>query len=564
MFTPIYLDPENRLFAEIMANSRRYAVPPFQRDYAWEEEQWEELWQDLAQMQQSKTQHFMGYLVLQTEDGRNFQIIDGQQRITTVSIIVLAVLKKLQSLVDSGIDEEANQQRIEEYKRTYVGVFDSVALTTTPKLKLNRHNDRHFRTMVERLEAPVRRKMTKTNRTLNQAFNFFVDKLSPLEKDGQQLAIFVEAIANGLLFTTIVVRDDLNAYTVFETLNARGVHLSTPDLLKNYLLSILASHPAFGDANFDDFAERWQGIIEQLGETEFTNFLRSQRGMTDPLPQKGALYKTLKKEINAAAKVVPYLQRLEDQAPVYAALQEPHDDFWQEREGQYVETRPHLEILKLFGIKTPLSLLMAGYEKFSPSEFVRLLRHVGVLTIRYNVICGRIANQQEHIYNHTANQLIKENLSLHEVIRQLRPIYPHDAEVRSSFGNKSMSSRRSAKSIVFLLRSIERHLSGQEPAGPLTLEHVLPYNPDDDWQDYFGRETYESAIDRLGNMALLAKKQNMGQENFEQKRAILSNSPYRINQRIAQYSEWNMECLNEYQQWLARQAAAVWQIPEYL
>ena len=187
MFEKIYLDPENRCFAEIMSNNRRYIVPPFQRDYSWEDEQWEELWEDIEQMQQSQTQHFMGYLVLQTEDGKSFQIIDGQQRITTVSIVILAVLKTLQALVDDQIDEEANRQRIEEYKRTYIGVFDSITLRTSPKLVLNRHNNQHFRAMVERLEVPTRRRLTKTNRALNRAFEFFKNKLSQQGNDGRKV-----------------------------------------------------------------------------------------------------------------------------------------------------------------------------------------------------------------------------------------------------------------------------------------------------------------------------------------------------------------------------------------
>ncbi len=169
MFEKIYLDPENRCFAEMMSNNRRYVVPPFQRDYSWEDEQWAELWEDIEQMRQSQTQHFMGYLVLQTEDGKSFQIIDGQQRITTVSIVILAVLKTLQSLVDDQIDKEANRQRIEEYKRTYIGVFDSITLTTSPKLVLNRHNNQHFRAMAEKLEVPTRRRLTKTNRAFSKS-----------------------------------------------------------------------------------------------------------------------------------------------------------------------------------------------------------------------------------------------------------------------------------------------------------------------------------------------------------------------------------------------------------
>ena len=563
MFKKIYLDPENRRFSEIMSNNRRYIVPPFQRDYSWEDEQWEELWEDIEQMQQSQIQHFMGYLVLQTEDGKSFQIIDGQQRITTVSIIILAVLKTLQALVDDQIDKEANEQRIEEYKRTYIGVFDSITLTTSPKLVLNRHNNQHFRAMVERLEVPTRRRLTKTNRELNRAFEFFVNKLSQKKKDGRTLATLVGNIADGLLFTAITVKDDLNAYTVFETLNARGVHLATPDLLKNYLLSTFASHPAFyTDENLDDFAGRWQIIIEQLGETEFTNFLRSHRGMTNPLPPKRELYRLLRREIDTAEKVIPYLEKLEDRAPVYAALQEPHDDFWKEREGRYIQARPHLEALKLFGIKTPLSLLMAGYERFLPQEFIKLLNCIEVLTLRYNVICNLATNDQERMYNITANQLINEDLSLQEVMDRLRPIYPHDIEVRQRFGDKSMPSRRSNKKIMFLLREIEMHLSGRAPQN-LTLEHVLPYNPEDDWQAYFGRETYENAIDRLGNMALLPSNQNMGQEVFEQKREILQASEFRINRHIAEYPEWNMNCLEEHQRWLAKQATAVWKISEY-
>lgn len=563
MFEKIYLDPENRCFAEIMSNNRRYIVPPFQRDYSWEDEQWEELWGDIEQMQQSQTQHFMGYLVLQTEDGKSFQIIDGQQRITTVSIVILAVLKALQALVDGQIDKEANQQRIEDYKRTYIGVFDSITLRTSPKLVLNRHNNQHFRAMVERLESPARRRLTKTNRELNRAFEFFTNKLSQKGKDGRKLATLVGDIADGLLFTAITVKNDLNAYTVFETLNARGVHLATPDLLKNYLLSTFASHPAFStDENFDDFAGRWQIIIEQLGETEFTSFLRSHRGMTDPLPHKRELYKLLRREIDVAEKVTPYLEKLEDRAPVYAALQEPHDDFWKEREGQYIQAQPHLEVLKLFGIKTPLSLLMAGYEKFSPQEFIKLLQCIAVLTLRYNVICNLAANDQERIYNSTANQLMNKDLSLREVMDRLKSIYPHDAEVRQRFGEKSMPSRRSSKKVMFLLRAIENHLSGKASQN-LTLEHVLPYNPEDDWQAYFGRETYESAIDRLGNMALLPSQQNMGQEIFAEKRKRLQASEYRINQHIARYSEWNMDCLEEHQRWLAKQATAVWKISEY-
>ena len=87
MFKKIYLDPENKTFAEVMSNGKSYAVPAFQRDYTWAEEQLDELWRDMQYIQAHKAQHFMGYLVLQSADNKFFQIIDGQQRITTSVVI---------------------------------------------------------------------------------------------------------------------------------------------------------------------------------------------------------------------------------------------------------------------------------------------------------------------------------------------------------------------------------------------------------------------------------------------------------------------------------------------
>ena len=106
----------------------------------------------------------------------------------------------------------------------------------------------------------------------------------------------------------------------------------------------------------------------------------------------------------------------------------------------------------------------------------------------------------------------------------------------------------------------ETYISGQEPSLNLTLEHVLPYTPDDAWQASFGRDNHISAIDRLGNMALLPKQQNMSQEPFPEKQTRLRNSPYHINQHIAEYDSWNIEHVHDHQKWLAAQATAVWQI----
>ena len=101
---------------------RLYKVPLFQRDYSWDNENWEDLWNDLLISKKDNSPHYMGAIVLQsTQDDDNFIVVDGQQRITTMTLFVMAVIKLLEYLIKQGIEEENNKVRIEEITRAYIG-----------------------------------------------------------------------------------------------------------------------------------------------------------------------------------------------------------------------------------------------------------------------------------------------------------------------------------------------------------------------------------------------------------------------------------------------------------
>ena len=563
MFKKIYLDPENKTFAEVMSNGKSYAVPAFQRDYTWEEEQLDELWRDMQYMQAHKAQHFMGYLVLQSADNKFFQIIDGQQRITTVTLIIVAALARFSELIEQDVEKGDNQKRREETHKRYLGVFDVVTLGTTPKLTLNRNNKDHFSDIIDQpYGVPRARGIIATNRKLNKAFEFFYSRLSSCA--GKELAELIAALGDGLLFTTITVSDDLDAFLVFETLNARGIHLSAPDLLKNYLLSTL--RPGKRSNVVEEFEGRWSRMLEQLGETNFTAFLRSYAGMFSKLRHKKELYRYLKEHITAARQVMPYIKALKENSSVYAALQNPDDAFWREYEnGKYHDCTEDLRVLRLFNIKTPLSLLMAAYQKYDAGDFNKLVKWLAVISVRYNVICQKSPNEQERQYNLIANSVMREDgLLFADLKKQLtNAVYPSDEEFASAFSVKTLPSRQSSKKIVYLLTAIARHGDGGNlPLDNLSVEHVLPYNPTDEWQQYFGIDTYNEAIDRLANFALLPASQNrdMDRAGFNEKRQVLENSGLKINSEIATYEDWNMEAINKHQKWLADQARTVWKI----
>lgn len=134
---------ENRTYRQLLGNGLTYRIPRFQRDYSWDEEHWEDLWTDILGTlpEDGEPAHYMGYLVLQTGDNRTFEVIDGQQRLTTLSLIVLAAMRLLDRQAVDGEQKEASQKRLEQLRATYIGYLDPVTLTTRNKLSLNRNND---------------------------------------------------------------------------------------------------------------------------------------------------------------------------------------------------------------------------------------------------------------------------------------------------------------------------------------------------------------------------------------------------------------------------------------
>jgi len=121
-----------------------------------------------------------------------------------------------------------------------------------------------------------------------------------------------------------------------------------------------------------------------------------------------------------------------------------------------------------------------------------------------------------------------------------------------------MPSRQSSKKIRFLLAEIETSLGHATDPSKTTLEHVCPYNPDEQWNDYFG-EGVNDIQDRLGNVVLL-EKDELKRASFEEKKCVYLQSHYPLAQKVASYEKWNTQNLNDYQAWLSKQAVETWKI----
>lgn len=161
-----------------MGNGLRYEIPKFQRDYSWETEQWDDLWQDIqALLSDEDQEHYMGYLVLQTSNNKEFQIIDGQQRITTMSLLVLAVLKSLKDLADAGVDPENNLKRKDSLLNSYIGYIDPVTLVSNNKLKLNRNSDDYYKQHLVLLKDLPLRNTNASEKNMRECFYWYYERV---------------------------------------------------------------------------------------------------------------------------------------------------------------------------------------------------------------------------------------------------------------------------------------------------------------------------------------------------------------------------------------------------
>ncbi len=558
------LDTNTVNLNDIFANGRRYKVPDYQRDYSWEEEQWDDLWTDILTIRRQNIVHYMGAVVLQDHKDKTYSVIDGQQRLATLSLISLAVIKKIQELIDSDIETEANTQRKERLLSQYVGERDAVSLRYANKLKLNENNDSFYRSFLVQLRPPVNpHRLPSSDKLLWQASRYFSQKLDELfgaAVSGEELADFIQnQVAEKLLFIQIVVEDELNAYTVFETLNARGIELTVTDLLKNYLLSLTAQ----SEIDKQQAKEQWQRIIRITDLDSFPKFLRYYWNSRFELVRKDGLFKALRKSVTTAEQTFALLDEVERAAAIFAAMENPHDELW----AGDKHIRRHVLEMKIFNVTQPYSLLLVAYDRLR-SEFESILRFCSIISFRYNVIGGLNPNNQEVVFNRTAQKIFHGEISTAaQVAQELKDIYPSDEDFANAFNTKTLSTKRYKKLARYILYALENQLAATErdfedESG--TIEHILPENPSAEWEAGFAREEQSNYIYRLGNLSLLEMGKNNECQNklFTEKKTIYQTSQYIMTRDVAAYPEWTPAQLKSRQEKLSRLATSIWRISQ--
>ena len=560
------LDTGTTNYLELIGNGKTYRVPPYQRDYAWTEEEWEDLWNDIVDLrEQPDGRHYMGALVVQARSDRELLVIDGQQRLATIAVLALAIIQRLRTMADRGVDADRNRERAGELRNRFIGEKDPASLVEGSRLHLNEADDPLYQDYLVQLRPPLNpRGLRGSNALLWKCFRYFSDRVDETVRgapgDGEAIArILSETIARQLFFILITVDDELDAYTVFETLNARGLELTATDLLKNYLFSKVRVP---GDV--EALKRRWARLIATVTQERFPDFLRYHLLCEHPKIRRERLFKMVRERVETPEQAFDLLAKLEERAELFAALGDASHEYWMDLPAAKALVRD----LNLFHSRQMTPVFFATWGRFSDEDFVRLLKLVRDLAFRYSIVSRLNPNPLERASHAAARAVIEGRATRpRAVFEQLGAIYVDDDRFESDFARWTIGESRRARLAKYVLVHLEGDAGGKatDPdADPATVEHVLPENPSGDWAASFPPDRWEAAVDRLGNLTLLERAANrdVGSGGYAVKRAAYEASGYALTRQIAELApeEWTLPLLEERQRRLARRAARVWRV----
>ena len=550
---------ETRKLHELLGNSVEYKVPRFQRNYTWGPEEWDDLWEDILTIEEDARQgnagqHYMGYLVLQEQEQapREFVIVDGQQRITTLCLMTMAVAKSLH-------DEKRRELIMDRYLKTP----NLVTLVPKSKLQLNRTNRNFYQRLLEFRPIDSMARSHLSNKKMHRAFKFFENKLN--EKFGDSgsderiLKFYDQLIGNGLLFTVLKVKDDESAFVIFETLNARGVELSSPDLLKNRLFSVL-QRSSESEYHMNQFEERWQDASDILRSENLTTFLKHYwNSRHDISVKKKNLYRIVQKQLNTYDDVFPFVTEMGEASELYVRMRNPGAHGWKR------EAKRYLSMLKIYQADRHYPLLLAAHKKWGArKEFIETARICAIIAFRWVVVGNLSPSELDSVFLEAAKAVRNGAQSASELLRILDPVYLSDERFLESFAELNIATRNKQELARHILSALEGgggNFIDSEVVFASTLEHILPQNPDEGWDD-FDNWAAENYLWRLGNLTLLesGKNQDAGNHPFAEKRAIYEASDFKLTRKCAEYVEWTPGAISQRQREMAEAAVEIWKI----
>jgi len=530
---------------DIIEGTKQYVIPLFQRTYSWTGKEWEVLWKDLIELCESENprSHFIGSIVnmptVSVPEGvAKFLLIDGQQRLTTIFILLTLLRNKARENQNQEFAEEINNTLlVNPYKKDN----DFFKLMPT---QIDRDTYKNF----------INGKPNEKDNPLTMAYTFFDKKLKQIQIEHERLK---KIITSYFSVVSIVLDADDNPYLVFESLNAKGRPLTQADLIRNYFF--MRIHIEKQDEVYNDYWEPMQTGLDNL----LTEYIRHFLMRSGNIVKQADVYYALKEKVSPE-NAIDYLKELRRFSIYYQRLINP-------------ELEPEKNLQKYFRrlnrieVTTAYPLLLNLYgdyieNKISKTEFVDILKILENYLIR-RFVCNIPTNQLNKIFPTLYPQL--QAKSQGNLVEGLKAIlqsrgYPKDNEFYARFKDTKFygAGDRQIKTKL-ILESLEEKFAHKEPVSfdNLTIEHVMPQtlstwwqnNLDEDWE-----ETHELYLNTIGNLTLTAYNSKLSNDDFATKKQTYSESHLELNRYFLPLLSWTRSEIERRADALAKSALELW------
>jgi len=547
-------------------NQYYLTVPLNQREYKWERDHIEKLFTDLLGAFNAGDQiYFLGMIVLARDPKGQLEVADGQQRLATISILIAAVRDYMLEL---GDDSGAIS-----YENDYLLKYEPRHKEYKEKLQLNFEDKEFFlKTILKRPDQREEYQGRSYNshdrlkiamETAAEHVRNMVAVYSDPEEKLHRIYDWMDFLKSNAKVIVITVPGHVgNVFKMFETLNARGLHASQIDILKNYLFDR-------GRERISEIHPKWISMVatieSQGGDDLLVDFIRHYWIAHHGPTSERELGTVIENSVRSERQAVDLAMALDLFADDYVALLIPREharwnDFSrQTRDCIYTVTRD----LRVEQIR-PLMLAISRYLEIPEAE--KAFRLCLSWSVRFLISGGGGGGVLDRHYGLRAKEISgKEIKTAEQLSDRMKTVVPNDEVFRASFAVASASRMHLVR---YYLRAIELYLKEDpnpafvpnEDPKAITVEHILPITPGSQWQ--IDSNVAAGWYKRLGNMVLLDAMKNtkIGNKAFDEKKQALVESPYLTTQQAGECDNWGPTEISEHQKKLAEHAPKVWPI----
>lgn len=551
----------------LSSNKTQFVIPVYQRNYDWSTSQCKQLLDDILEVGTSKKMnaHFIGSLVYVHDDVytatriKELTIIDGQQRITTLTLIYLVLHRLAIELNDESLVSEINE--------TYL-INKFAPEDEKLKLRPTENNDKAIKYL---LRSDPNEEFLSFSKVIDN-FNYFKERVT---EDNFE---FVLKGLSKLMFVEISLDREKDApQRIFESLNSTGLELSQADLIRNYILMGLNRR----DQN-KIYNNYWE-IIEKLAKDETLNtskvsdFIRDYLTLVNnKIPNKGKVYLEFKSKFPTTN-----LEDLENILIPIKSLVKFYNKLINPKNETDNEIRTQLEYINRLEINVAYPFLMKVYEDYSENlidkdTFIEILDFIQSFTWR-RFIVGLPTNALNKIFMTLYEKIESDNYfpSLQQWLLK-RPgsqRFPKNKEVIESLKLKDVYNIKS-KNRTYLLERLE-NFENKEPViiegnSDITIEHIFPQNPEPKWKVDLGAEEYnlvkENYLNTIGNLTLSGNNGKLGNKSFLYKRDLekagYKDSRLWLNKYLSNSDKWNKTEIETRFDLLAERFLNIWKYPD--